>query len=84
LHLPPRLLLLLPPQEFNKGLFDYLIATDDVHAASSNKQQRQQQGGDKGKGVDGKGKVRGAFAREHTVELEPCSKQVQSRFKAWC
>ena len=22
------------PQEFNKGLFDYLIATDDVHGAS--------------------------------------------------
>jgi ATP-dependent RNA helicase DDX56/DBP9 len=38
---------------FNKGLFDYLIATDDVHAASS---QQQQQAGSKkrkrGKGGD--------------------------------
>lgn len=39
-------------QEFNRGLFDYLIATDDVHAADfqprlSKKQQQQQQGKDK-------------------------------------
>ncbi len=46
------------PQEFNKGLFDYLIATDDVHgsaagdaaAAGGAKQQRRKGGGGKEKG----------------------------------
>lgn len=27
-----------PAQEFNKGLFDYLIATDDVHSASHDRE----------------------------------------------
>mmetsp|Transcript_15453 Transcript_15453/g.41851 ORF Transcript_15453/g.41851 Transcript_15453/m.41851 type:complete len:698 (+) Transcript_15453:110-2203(+) len=48
-------------QSFNRGLFDHLIATDDVHApshdaaanASKSKQQRQK---DKGKGRGAKGK----------------------------
>lgn len=45
-------------QEFNKGLFDYLIATDDVHgaaaddaaAAGGSKQQRRKGGGGRDKG----------------------------------
>ena len=45
-------------QEFNKGLFDYLIATDDVHgaaaddaaAAGGGKQQRRKGGGGRDKG----------------------------------
>ncbi len=39
---PPR----APLQEFNKGLFDYLVATDDVHAAGPD-------------GEDGRGAGRG-------------------------
>ncbi len=34
------LLLARRVQEFNRGLFDYLIATDDVHAAATEQQER--------------------------------------------
>ena len=44
-------------QEFNKGLFDYLIATDDVHGAAADDaagggggKQRRKGGGGKDKG----------------------------------
>lgn len=53
-------------QEFNKGLFDYLIATDDVHAAAAaeaggegQQQQRKRKGGGGG-GSGGKKGSRGA------------------------
>ena len=53
-------------QEFNKGLFDYLIATDDVHAAAADgepaggggKQQQQQRGKRKGDGGGKRGQQR--------------------------
>ncbi len=37
-------------QEFNRGLFDYLVATDDVHAAAAPEQQVAAAGGRKKKG----------------------------------
>lgn len=44
-------------QEFNRGLFDYLIATDDVHAAdkSSGVGERSVRGGRGGRGGRGAG-----------------------------
>lgn len=56
-------------QEFNRGLFDYLIATDDVHAGDadgstgSSKQQRQKKGS-RGDAGGGKGAVGGKRQRK--------------------
>ena len=52
-------------QEFNKGLFDYLIATDDVHAAAADDEpaagggKQQQRGKRKGEGGGRGGGKRG-------------------------
>jgi ATP-dependent RNA helicase DDX56/DBP9 len=55
----------VPLQEFNKGLFDYLIATDDVHAAADGETpaggggKQQQRGKRKGEGGGRGGGKRG-------------------------
>ncbi|PSC74391.1 DEAD-box ATP-dependent RNA helicase 16 [Micractinium conductrix] len=46
-------------QEFNKGLFDYLIATDDVHAPAVDGDDEQQQRKRKKGGGGGGGKKKG-------------------------
>lgn len=51
----------LSPQEFNRGLFDYLIATDDVHAAAlaaapQQRGKRNRRGAKRGRGQQGPSK----------------------------
>ena len=51
------------PQEFNKGLFDYLIATDDVHAPAVDGDDEQQQRKRKKGGGGGGGKKKASGRR---------------------
>ena len=66
----------LPLQEFNKGLFDYLIATDDVHGSAAaagegggGKQQRRKGGGG-GKDKGGKRKKDEEFGVTRGIDFK--------------
>lgn len=59
---------MLFPKEFNKGLFDYLIATDDIYAGVEKKPRGRNNGKTK-EGEGGKRKGKGTKVRMFSGQI---------------